>query len=87
MNVNKAGILSRIKAEGPNAPNFGALSSKAEYIKEGLEAEMSRFRGRKRLRKKKSTAALAQRWTIRLLASTISRRIDYAAVSRSMFLV
>lgn len=87
MSINKAGIISRLQAFGPNAPNFGALPSKAEYIKEGLVAEMTRHRGRKRLRKKKSTAVLALRWTVRLLASPISRRIDYAAVGRGMFLV
>lgn len=38
MSINKADTISRLRAFGQNAPNFGALPSKAEYIKEGLVA-------------------------------------------------
>ena len=58
-----------------------------EYVKANLVGEMRKHRGRKRLRKKKAKAALRQRWGFLQLGRMLSRRINYAEISRKMFTV
>ena len=47
-----------------------------EYFKSNIELEIRKYRGRKRLRKKRAKAALRARW----MAATVSRRIDYHSI-------
>lgn len=80
----------------PFAPETGAVvtiqyyfnSSRDEYIKANLASEMRKYRGKKRLRKKKAKRALRMRWGFlqmgRLLAS---RRVNYAEIARKAFVV
>ncbi len=58
-----------------------------EYVKENLDWEMRRCRGRKRLRKKKAKRALRQRWGFLQMVRMISRRINYAAIARKLVTV
>ena len=67
-------------------PFFRAMT-RDEYVKANLVGEMRKHRGRKRLRKKKAKAALRQRWGFLQLGRMLSRRINYAEISRKMFTV
>jgi len=51
-----------------------------EYFKSNIELEIRKYRGRKRLRKKKAKAALRARWMMESFSSIISRRIDYHSI-------
>lgn len=62
----------------------GVLPTRADFIKENLAGEMSRHRGRKRLRKKKALRVLANKWLARTLAMPISRRLNYAEIGRQI---
>ena len=62
-------------------------ATKAEYVRVNLDAEMRRHRGNKRIRKKRAKKALALRWAFLLFARPISKRLDYAAIGRTLFSV
>jgi len=51
-----------------------------EYFKSNIELEIRKYRGRKRLRKKRAKAALRARWMAESFLSTVSRRIDYHSI-------
>lgn len=55
-----------------------------EYFKSNIELEIRKYRGRKRLRKKKAKAALRARWMGEKFISIISRRIDYHSIGNQM---
>ena len=55
-----------------------------EYFKSNIELEIRKYRGRKRLRKKKAKAALRARWMGGKFISIISRRIDYHSIGNQM---
>ncbi len=55
-----------------------------EYFKSNIELEIRKYRGRKRLRKKKAKAALRARWMGEKVISMISRRIDYHSIGNQM---
>ncbi len=61
--------------------------SRDKYVKARCAHEMTRYRGRKRLRKKKAVAALRRRWGFLQMGEVIRRRLDYAAVGRKAFSV
>jgi len=63
---------------------FLAPSTKEEFVRERLFGEMSRHRGKKRLRKKKAKHALERLWLARTLARPLARRLDYAALARQL---
>ena len=46
-----------------------------EYFKSHIDSEILKYRGRKRLRKKKAKAALKERWLGEQFSSTFSRRM------------
>ncbi len=60
---------------------FNLTSQKfSEYFKSNIDLEIRKYRGRKRLRKKKAKAALRVRWMAESFSSIISRRIDYHSI-------
>lgn len=62
-------------------------TTKAEYIKAGLAAEMRHYRGNKRIRKKRAKQALVRRWRFRMLAAPLIRRLNYAEVGQAVIQV
>ena len=57
--------------------------TKAEYLNARLLGEMRRFRGKKRLRKKKAKKVLTRRWHLLTLTLPIHRFLDYAGIGRA----
>lgn len=64
-----------------------SLSTKAEYVATHLLGEMRRYKGNKRIRKKRAKAALHRRWQFLRMAAPIARRLDYAEIGRQVFSV
>jgi hypothetical protein len=61
--------------------------SKEEYIKTYLSEAIRKFRGRKRLRKKKAVKYLELKWRLLQIAKPISKRVGYDEIARKMFSV
>jgi len=68
--------------------NYNSISpSREEYIKTYLSEAIKKFRGRKRLRKKKAVKYLELKWRLLQFAKPISKRVGYDEVARKMFAV
>jgi len=61
--------------------------SKEEYVKVYLSEAIRKFRGRKRLRKKKAIKYLELKWRLLQFAKPISKRVGYSEIARKMFSV
>lgn len=61
--------------------------SKEEYIKKYLSEAIKKFRGRKRLRKKKAVKHLELKWRLSQFIKPLYRRTNYSEIGRALFSV